>query len=114
MRKKEEKRNEEVPMMNDRKTVKEHLSEIQKGGTQSEYHDSVLGDHKGSPLLCVKHAILRTIHLEDSVAATRCRTECAWHLAMFRLPAESVQPGVGNDGVAGRVWMNRFRAKGFG
>ena len=34
VRKKEEKRNEEVAMTNDKKTVKEHLSEIQKGGTQ--------------------------------------------------------------------------------
>jgi len=34
VRKKEEKRNDKVPMTNDRKSVKEHLSEIQKGATQ--------------------------------------------------------------------------------
>ena len=32
--KREERRNEEIPMMNGRKSVKEHLSEIQKGGTR--------------------------------------------------------------------------------
>jgi hypothetical protein len=52
VKKKEEKRNEEVAMTN----AKEHLSEIQKGGTRF-----------------YRMGVRRAIHLEDSVAATQPR-----------------------------------------